>query len=131
MTVIHTALDTRADEFQANAARMRGLVEDLRAQVEKVRRGGGDRARKRHVERGKMLPRERVRDLLDPGSPFLELSQLAAHGMYGDDAPGAGRPRRLAGNHAVAGSGPAQGANYFNWLGRTDLTPYDVRVTNK
>ena len=90
MTVIHTALDTRADEFQANAARMRGPVEDLRAQVEKARRGGGDRARKRHLERGKMLPRERVRDLLDPGSPFLELSQLAAHGMYGDDAPGAG-----------------------------------------
>ena len=136
MTVIHTALDTRADEFQANAARMRGLVEDLRAQVEKARRGGGDRARKRHVERGKMLPRERVRNLLDPGSPFLELSQLAAHGMYDDDAPGAGLITGIGRirDHecvVVANDATVKGGTYFPITVKKHLRAQEVsRVNN-
>ena len=80
---------------------MAALVDDLRARIAEVEQGGGETARARHVGRGKLLPRERVRTLLDPGSPFLELSQLAAHGMYDDVIPAAGhhhrrRPRRGA-----------------------------------
>ena len=90
MSVLKTAVRPGAGDFDANAAAMEALVEDLRATVDKVTQGGGARARKRHVKDGKLLPRERVQRLLDAGSPFLELSQLAAFGMYGGDAPGAG-----------------------------------------
>ncbi|HEY0125723.1 MAG TPA: carboxyl transferase domain-containing protein, partial [Blastococcus sp.] len=66
------------------------LAADLAAQLGRVALGGGKRARQRHVDRGKLLPRERVDTLLDPGSPFLELSPLAAHGLYDGEAPAAG-----------------------------------------
>ena len=69
--------------FQANKAAMDALVARLRELVAKALRGGGDKAIQRHRERGKLLPRERIDALLDPGSPFLELSQLAGHNMYG------------------------------------------------
>jgi 3-methylcrotonyl-CoA carboxylase beta subunit len=90
MAVIKTAIDPRSALFQANAASMRDSVADLRARVATIRDGGGATARERHLSRGKLLPRDRVRTLLDPGSPFLELSQLAAYGMYGGDVPAAG-----------------------------------------
>src|SRR5919197_4966213 len=73
-----------------NDAAHRALVDDLRAELAAARLGGPERARKRHVERGKLLPRDRVDALVDPSSPFLELSPLAANGMYGDEAPAAG-----------------------------------------
>ncbi len=66
------------------------LVQDLRDRLRKTALGGPESSRQKHVGRGKLLPRERVDTLLDPGSPFLELSPLAANGMYGDEAPGAG-----------------------------------------
>ena len=90
MTVWKSALSPRSAEFQANAEAMAGLVADLRAKVAAVKQGGGAKARDKHLARGKLLPRERVRQLLDVGSPFLELSQLAAHGVYGEDIPAAG-----------------------------------------
>jgi len=101
---IETTSNPRSAEFQANAAAMRALVTDLRARVAVAGRGGSDAARERHVGRGKLLPRERVHELLDPGAPFLELSQLAAGGMYGDEAPGAGLITgvgRIAGRECV------------------------------
>ena len=95
MSVIETKLNARSADFQANAAAMQALVDDLQAQVQKVGAGGGDAARKKHTDRGKLLPRVRVQMLLDPGTPFLEVAPLAALGMYpdrdgGDSAPGAG-----------------------------------------
>ncbi|MGH7209866.1 MAG: carboxyl transferase domain-containing protein, partial [Acetobacteraceae bacterium] len=69
---------------------MAALVSELRATIARAEQGGGEVARRRHAGRGKMLPRARVAALIDPGSPFLELSQLAAHGMYGDEVPCAG-----------------------------------------
>jgi len=87
MSVLKSAIDPRSQTFRDNAAAMRALVDDLRATVQRVKEGGGERARQRHVARGKLLPRDRVRTLLDPGAPFLELSQLAAHGVYEDDVP--------------------------------------------
>jgi len=92
--VLQSALSTDSEVFKANAAHNRDLVETLRAAVARTGLGGDDRARDRHVGRGKLLPRDRVERLLDPGSPFLEIGQLAANGMYGtaeapDGAPGA------------------------------------------
>jgi 3-methylcrotonyl-CoA carboxylase beta subunit len=95
MTILNTQLNARSADFQANAAAMRAVVEDLRAQVQKASLGGGEAARAKHTARGKLLPRDRVQMLLDPGTPFLELSPLAAMGMYpdrdgSDSAPCAG-----------------------------------------
>ena len=95
MPALETQLNARSADFQANAAAMRVLVDDLRAQVAKAAEGGGEAARAKHVARGKLPPRERVAMLLDPGTPFLELSPLAAMGMYpdrdgSDSAPCAG-----------------------------------------
>ena len=90
MTFLETQLNPRSADFQANAAAMQALVDDLNAQVAQAAAGGGEAARARHVARGKLLPRERVQRLLDPGTPFLELAPLAAHGMYGGEAPCAG-----------------------------------------
>jgi 3-methylcrotonyl-CoA carboxylase beta subunit len=90
MTILETQLNPRSAEFQSNAAAMRALVDDLNAQVAKAAAGGGEAARAKHVARGKLLPRERVQMLLDPGTPFLELAPLAAHAMYNGDAPSAG-----------------------------------------
>ena len=90
MSTIKSNINTRSAEFQANASAMRGLVEDLRAQAARVALGGGEAARAKHVARGKLLPRDRVNHLLDPGTPFLEVGQLAALGMYDDEAPSAG-----------------------------------------
>ena len=91
MTVLTSAIDTRSDSFKKNAEAMRALVADLKSRTDKVRLGGGEDSRKRHIARRKLLPRERVRALLDPGSPLLELSPLAAMDMYDNDAPGVGR----------------------------------------
>ena len=90
MHPIQTTLDVRSDEFKANTRAMAALLEDLRAKLAIAAAGGGEAARMRHVSRGKLLPRDRVDGLLDPGTPFLELSPLAAHGMYDGDAPCAG-----------------------------------------
>ncbi len=95
MPALDTKLNARSADFQANAAAMRAVVDDLKAQIQKATLGGGDAARAKHTARGKLLPRDRVQMLLDPGTPFLELSPLAAMGMYpdrdgSDSAPCAG-----------------------------------------
>ncbi len=100
MSILGTQLNPRSADFQANAAAMRALVDDLRLRIEQIAQGGGDAARAKHLARGKLLPRERVQMLLDPGTPFLEVAPLAALNMYGNDAPGAGL---IAGIGRVAG----------------------------
>ena len=84
MPILETQLNARSADFQANAQAMRAVVDDLRAQIDKAALGGGEAARAKHTARGKLLPRERVQMLLDPGTPFLELSPLAALNMYPD-----------------------------------------------
>jgi 3-methylcrotonyl-CoA carboxylase beta subunit len=84
MPILETKLNARSADFQANAAAMRALVVDLNVQIDKAALGGGDAARAKHTARGKLLPRDRVAMLLDPGTPFLELSPLAALAMYPD-----------------------------------------------
>ena len=90
MTQLASQLNARSADFQANAAAMRALVDDLQLQLAKIAHGGGEAARAKHVARGKLLPRDRVQMLLDPGTPFLEIAPLAALGMYKGDAPCAG-----------------------------------------
>jgi 3-methylcrotonyl-CoA carboxylase beta subunit len=90
MTVLKSSIKSGSDEFSRNAQLMTTLVADLREKVTRITQGGDEKARKKHIERGKLLPRERIRQLLDVGSPFLELSQFAAYGMYDADIPAAG-----------------------------------------
>ncbi|WP_298234904.1 carboxyl transferase domain-containing protein [uncultured Azohydromonas sp.] len=102
MQALKTRIDPRSAEFRANADAMHTLVHDLRAKVAESAQGGGEAARAKHTARGKLLPRDRVAQLLDPGAPFLEIGQLAAYGMYGGDAPAAG---------VIAGIGRVQGVD--------------------
>src|SRR5262245_38252797 len=90
MAVIQSKLNSRAEEFRGNAQAMRALVADLRERTAKVARGGSEEARARHLGRGKLLARDRIDALIDPGSALLELSPLAALGMYDDGVPSAG-----------------------------------------
>ncbi|MFT3997914.1 MAG: carboxyl transferase domain-containing protein, partial [Asticcacaulis sp.] len=83
-------IDTTSADFAANTAHMQALVDDLRTLSARISEGGSPAARDKHLGRGKLLPRQRIDALLDPGSPFLELSALAAHGVYEDDVPAAG-----------------------------------------
>ena len=88
MTYLGNTIDMSSENFRRNEAVNRALAEQLRARVASTSLGGPEPIRARHVARGKLLPRDRVERLLDPGSPFLEIGQLAANGMYDDDAPG-------------------------------------------
>ncbi len=90
MSVLPSAIKTRSEEFRTNAERLRGLVAELREKTAKTAQGGSEAARKKYAERGKLLVRDRIDLLLDGGTAFLELSALAANGMYGDDVPSAG-----------------------------------------
>jgi 3-methylcrotonyl-CoA carboxylase beta subunit len=100
MSRIESKINPRSADFQANATAMRTVVGDLRDKAASVSLGGGEAARAKHTARGKLLPRERIDHLLDPGTGFLEIGQLAAYGMYDNDAPSAG---------VIAGIGRVQG----------------------
>src|SRR6476660_6140400 len=90
MDRLDTHVDTASEEFRRNHERMSALVAELQARQARIREGGGPKYLQRHRQQGKLPVRERIDRLLDSGSPFLELSSLAAWGMYDDDAPGAG-----------------------------------------
>ena len=90
MAILHTHLNPRSPEFAANGAAMREQVDQLRALLGRIHEGGGARAQERHAARGKLLPRQRIDRLLDPGSPFLEIGQLAAFEVYDEEVPAAG-----------------------------------------
>jgi 3-methylcrotonyl-CoA carboxylase beta subunit len=90
MTVLKSSIDPNSDLFTENVAAMQAVVDDMRAKVGQIEQGGGERARERHVSRGKMLPRERIDGLLDEGAPFLEFSQFAGWEMYDDTIPAGG-----------------------------------------
>ena len=83
-------LNSRSPEFQTNRAAMQQLVDDLYDKVAKITEGGGERSREKHLSRGKLLPRDRIDMLTDDNSPFLEIGQMAALGVYEDDVPAAG-----------------------------------------
>jgi len=136
MPRIKTKLDPGSPGFQANAAHHRALAEALRRDVDAVAEGGGPDAQKKHTARGKLLPRDRVRALLDPGAPFLELSQLAAHGMYNGDAPAAGIVTgigRVEGHEVVvvANDATVKGGTYYPMTVKKHLRAQEIAAQNR
>jgi len=136
MPVISTAIDSKSETFRGNAANLRKLTDELKVELARTAEGGGARAREKHVARGKLLPRERIRALLDPGSPFLELSPLAAHGMYEGAAPAAGIITgigRVNGIEVVvvANDATVKGGTYFPMTVKKHLRAQEVALENR
>ena len=136
MSVIKSGINTRSADFQANASAMRGLVEDLRAKAAEVSLGGGEAARAKHTARGKLLPRDRVGHLLDPGTAFLEIGQMAAYGMYDNDAPSAGVIAgigRVQGLECmiVANDATVKGGSYFPMTVKKHLRAQEIAQANR
>ena len=134
--ILQTRLNPRSEDFRAAAENMRQLVADLKAQVARAGLGGGEAARAKHTARGKLLPRDRVQMLLDPGTPFLELSQLAAHGMYNDEAPCAGiitGVGRVAGRECVivCNDATVKGGTYFPLTVKKHLRAQEIARENR
>lgn len=118
MTKIVSKINTRSPEFLENSAHMQQQVDDLKEKVAHIKLGGNQRSREKHLSRGKLLPRDRVKALLDAGSPFLELSQLAAYKVYDDNIPAAGIITgigRVAGQECiiVANDATVKGGTYY------------------
>src|SRR3954451_25117222 len=135
MATIKSALNVRSDEFRANAAATRALVDDLRAKAAEVARGGSEEARARHLARGKLLARDRVNALLDPGTPFLEVAQLAAYGMYGGEVPAAGVVAgvgRVSGQECmiVANDATVKGGTYYPITVKKHLRAQEIAEAN-
>ena len=136
MTVLRSHVNPGSDEFRANHDGNLALIADLQSELERVAQGGGQRARDRHVSRGKLLPRERVNRLLDPGAPFLECSALAAHGLYDDEAPGAGIITgigRVAGRECVivANDATVKGGTYYPLTVKKHLRAQEIALHNR
>ncbi|TPQ31033.1 carboxyl transferase domain-containing protein, partial [Cupriavidus pinatubonensis] len=130
-----TKLNARSESFKSNAEAMQALVADLKAKVAKLAEGGGDAARDKHLSRGKLLPRDRVQQLLDPGTPFLELSQLAAYDMYDNAAPGAGIITgigRVAGQECVivCNDATVKGGTYYPMTVKKHVRAQEIAEQN-
>ncbi len=133
--VLDTALSPDSEAFRANAAHNRALADQLRADVAAAALGGGDASRARHVGRGKLLPRDRVDHLLDAGSPFLEIAQLAAHGLYGGDVAGAGIVAGIGRVHGhqvmiAANDATVKGGTYFPLTVKKHLRAQEIALEN-
>ncbi|MEV0963501.1 carboxyl transferase domain-containing protein [Streptomyces sp. NPDC049910] len=134
--VLTSAADPASDAWQANEAGHRALADTLRGKLAAARLGGGEKARERHTARGKLLPRDRVDTLLDPGSPFLELAPLAADGMYGGQAPAAGVIAgigRVSGREVVvvANDATVKGGTYYPMTVKKHLRAQEVALENR
>ena len=136
MMALESVLDPRSEAFRANAAAMQALVDDLRAKAAVIALGGNQVSRDRHVGRGKLLPRDRIAALLDPGTPFLELSQFAAYGMYGNEVPSAGIITgigRVAGREVmiVCNDATVKGGTYYPMTVKKHLRAQEIARENK
>lgn len=136
MTVLQTAFKTKDDTFLANAAHMRGLTDDLRTLTTQIAEGGGESARVRHAGRGKLFARDRIQLLLDPGSAFLELSALAAHGVYAETVPAAGIVTgigRVMGLECliVANDATVKGGTYYPLTVKKHLRAQRIALENR
>jgi 3-methylcrotonyl-CoA carboxylase beta subunit len=136
VAVLESAADPQSKEFRANAAQMRALVEELNKRRAEAAQGGSEKAREKHVARGKLLPRERVARLIDPGSPFLELSPLAANGLYGEAIHGAGiitGVGRIEGRECmiVCNDSTIKGGTYFPMTVKKHLRAQEVAASNR
>ena len=135
MPAFTTKIDVHSADFTNNAEHMGNLVDDLQKKLQKSAQGGSEEARNKHSERGKLLPRERVRLLLDPGSPFLEFSPLAAHDLYDDDVPAAGIITgigRVSGTEVmvVANDATVKGGTYYPLTVKKHLRAQEIALEN-
>jgi 3-methylcrotonyl-CoA carboxylase beta subunit len=136
VTVIRSTLNARTDEFRANAVAMRALVDDLKDKSAKVGRGGTAQSREKHLARGKLLVRDRIDVLLDPGGPFLEFSALAALDMYGGDISSAGVVTgigRVSGVECVivANDATVKGGTYYPMTVKKHLRAQEIAQENR
>ena len=136
MTVLESSLSVRSDAFRANRERMLSLIEETSGIAAGIMQGGPTHARTRHLDRGKLLPRERVSRLLDPGSPFLEIGLFAAHGMYGGEVPSAGLITgigRVAGVECmvVCNDATVKGGTYYPLTVKKQLRAQEIAGQNR
>ncbi len=136
MPRLRSHIDPRSDDFAANRAQMESARDDLNARLKRVALGGGEKARDRHTARGKLLPRDRISALLDPGSPFLEFSALAAEDMYEGQAPGAGMVTGIGRVHGfevvvVANDATVKGGTYFPMTVKTHRRAQEIARENR
>jgi 3-methylcrotonyl-CoA carboxylase beta subunit len=136
MPVLKTALDKHSETFRANDAFMRGLVDDLRARLAEIAKGGDDTARERHLSRGKLLSRDRVKNLLDPGAPFLEFSAFAGYKMYPEEVPAGGIVTgigQIAGRECVviANDATVKGGTYYPITVKKHLRAQQIARENR
>src|SRR5580765_688317 len=136
MELLESHLDVQSEEFKANAAHHRALAEDLRRRLAAVKLGGGADLVKRHTARGKLFVRERVERLLDPGTAFLELSPLAANGLYDDEAPCAGVITGVGTVHGrpvmvVANDATVKGGTYFPMTVKKHVRAQEIALENR
>jgi acetyl-CoA carboxylase carboxyltransferase component len=135
MEVLESRIDATSAAFRENAAHLEGLVRELRERLDAARLGGPESSRERHTGQGKLLVRDRIERLLDPGTPFLELSPLAAHEMYGGSAPGAGIVTgigRVSGHECVivANDATVKGGTYFPMTVKKHLRAQTIAQDN-
>ena len=136
MTQLVSAIDTQSAAFRENADAMDALIADLREKTAEAARGGSERSRERHVSRGKLLPRDRVEQLLDPGSPFLEIGALAANGMYEGNVHGAGMIAgigRVSGREVmvVCNDPTIKGGAYYPMTVKKHLRAQEIAMQNR
>src|SRR5450432_4140007 len=136
MSALKSRIDARSEEFRSNAAFLQSQVDDLRARAAEIALGGDAKSRERHAARGKLLPRERVDGLLDAGAPFLEIGQLAAYGMYDDEAPAAGMIAgigRVNGQECmvVANDPTVKGGTYYPLTVKKHLRAQEIALQNR
>ncbi|MDX1730181.1 MAG: carboxyl transferase domain-containing protein, partial [Aurantimonas coralicida] len=135
MAVLTSSISPRSDAFAANRDAMARQMQAVEAAAEAAMAGGGERARERHLSRGKLLPRDRVEGLLDPGSPFLEVGLFAAHGLYDDAVPAAGMIAgigRVAGREVMvlANDATVKGGTYFPTTVKKHLRAQEIAEQN-
>ena len=135
MNILNSQLNPQSEEFQNNSAAMQALIIDLQNKVKTMSEGGGTLARDKHIARGKLLPRDRISALLDPGTPFLEFSQLAAFNMYHNEAPGAGIITgigRVAGQECVivCNDATVKGGTYYPMTVKKHLRAQEIAEQN-
>ncbi len=135
MDRIESHLSANSAEYKSNRAAMEAAVAKLRTTIDRIREGGPESARQRHTERGKLLVRDRVKTLLDPDTPFLELSTLAAHGLYDNEAPGASIVTgigRVSGREAVivANDATVKGGTYYPLTVKKHLRAQEIAIQN-
>ncbi len=136
MPQLHSQIDPRAADFLSNAEHLKSAVLELQRRLARAAEGGGEKARAKHTERGKLLPRERIEALLDPGSPFLEIAPLAAEGLYEGAAPAAGMICGIGNVHGqqvlvVANDATVKGGTYFPMTVKKHLRAQEVALENR